>query len=260
MNVLKRILQLLRIGLTSACAGLLVFAICGPAWAYRPFNGTDAAVADLGEMEVELQPAGRLQEGSNTTLVAPWTVLNFGFAQRWEAVLEGREETPLSPGGPTTFTEGGAFLKHILREGSLQDKEGPSIAIEFGTLLPDSIGENRFGASVASIVSQRFDWGTAHFNLQTELERDQHADVFVSTILEGPSKWTVRPVAEFFYEREFDQFETVSALVGFIWQVRENVAVDFAVREALTNGRSVNEIRAGVTFGVPMRLSGPTHR
>jgi transposase len=45
----------------------------------------------------------------------------------------------------------------------------------------------------------------------TELERDQHADIFVSTILEGPSKWTVRPVAEFFYEREFDQFETVSA-------------------------------------------------
>jgi hypothetical protein len=28
----------------------------------------------------------------------------------------------------------------------------------------------------------------------------------------------------------------------------------------VTNGRSVNEIRAGVTFGVPMRLSGPTHR
>src|SRR5215472_6751401 len=247
-------------GFLPAFAGLFVLAAFDPAWAYRPFNGTDAAVADLGEMEVELQPAGRLQEGSTTTLVAPPTVLNFGFAQRWEAVVEGRGETPLSPGGPTTFTEGGAFLKHVLREGSLQDKKGPSIAIEFGTLLPDSIGENRFGASVAGIVSQRFDWGTASFNLQTELTRDQHADVFVSTILEGPSKWTVRPVAEFFYEREFDQFETVSALVGLICQVRENVAVDFAVREAMTNGRSVNEIRAGVTFGVPMRLSSPTHR
>ncbi|HJU12703.1 MAG TPA: hypothetical protein VJ728_17595, partial [Candidatus Binataceae bacterium] len=28
------------------------------AYAYRPFDGTDAAVADLGEAEVELQPAG----------------------------------------------------------------------------------------------------------------------------------------------------------------------------------------------------------
>ena len=28
------------------------------ALAYRPFDGTDAAVADLGEAEVELQPAG----------------------------------------------------------------------------------------------------------------------------------------------------------------------------------------------------------
>src|SRR5215475_3800631 len=153
---------LLRAGLLPAFAGLFVFAAVDRAWAYRPFNGTDAAVADVGEMEVELQPAGRLQEGSSTTLVAPWTVLNFGFAERWEAVLEWRGETPLSPGGPTTFTEGGAFLKHVLREGSLQDKQGPSIAIEFGTLLPDSIGENRFGASVAGIVSQRFDWGTAH--------------------------------------------------------------------------------------------------
>jgi hypothetical protein len=244
--------------LVAVFAGFFVVAALDPAWAYRPFNGTDAAVADTGEMEVELQPAGRLQEGSSTALVAPATVLNFGFAQGWEAVLEGRGETPLSPGGPTTFTDGGAFLKHVVREGSLQDKQGPSIAIEFGTLLPDSIGENRFGTSLASIVSQRFDWGAVHFNLQAELTRDQHADIFVSTILEGPSKWTVRPVAEFFYEREFDQFETVSALAGLIWQVRENVAVDFAVREAWTNGRPVDEIRAGVTFGVPIRLSGAT--
>src|ERR1700758_3209437 len=77
-----------------------------PAWAYRPFNGTDAAVADPGEVEIELQPAGRLREGSSTTLVAPATVLNFGFAERWEAVVEGRGETPLSPGGQTSFTEG----------------------------------------------------------------------------------------------------------------------------------------------------------
>lgn len=36
-----------------AYASLLDIAL-----AYRPFDGTDAAVADPGEMEVELQPAG----------------------------------------------------------------------------------------------------------------------------------------------------------------------------------------------------------
>jgi hypothetical protein len=55
-----------------------------------------------------------------------------------------------------------------------------------------------------------------------------------------------------FYEKEFGTSNTVSGLVGLIWQVREEVAVDFGVRHAVTSGRSVNEIRAGVTFGLPV--------
>jgi hypothetical protein len=60
----------------------LVIVLCytvwsGSAWAYRPFDGTDAAVAAPGELEIELQPAGRLREsGTATTLVAPATVLS----------------------------------------------------------------------------------------------------------------------------------------------------------------------------------------
>ena len=46
---------------------LCLIAWSGPAWAYRPFDGTDAAVAAPGEVEIELQPAGRLREGGNTT-------------------------------------------------------------------------------------------------------------------------------------------------------------------------------------------------
>ena len=37
--------------------------------------------------------------------------------------------------GPS-FVEGEALLKSVLREGSLQEKSGPSIATEFGLLLP----------------------------------------------------------------------------------------------------------------------------
>ena len=159
---------------------LCLIAWSGPARAYRPFDGTDAAVAAPGELEVELQPAGRLREGGNTTLVAPATVFNFGLSEGWEAVFEGQGQTPLSPSGPTSLTAAGAFLKHVLQPGSLQDKSGPSVATEFGVLLPDSTGSSGVGASLAGIVSQRWDWGTIHLNAETALTREHHVTCFLA--------------------------------------------------------------------------------
>lgn len=238
-------------------AGGCIAALCLTAWpepasAYRPFDGTDAAVAAKGEMEIELQPAGRLRDGSGTSLIAPATVINYGLTTDWEAVLEGIGQTPLSPPGPTNLTAAGAFLKGVLVPGSLQDKTGPSVATEFGVLLPDSAGNSGVGASLAGIVSQRWDWGTINLNVEMVLTRDHHADVFVGAILEGPSTWTVRPVAEVFYENEFGKMETISGLVGLIYRVRDNLSFDVGIRYALTNGHPVDEIRAGVTFGFPL--------
>src|SRR5262249_93416 len=141
-------------GLANAVVRACLVSVCltaavMPASAYRPFDGTDAAVAEKGKMEIELQPAGVLKEFSGTSLVAPAARFNYGRTETWEAVLEGQLETPLSPSGPSTFTAAGAFLKGVLREGSLQDKSGVSVATEFGFLLPDSRGDSRLGASVA---------------------------------------------------------------------------------------------------------------
>ncbi len=238
-----------------------VIALCLTAWsgsasAYRPFDGTDAAVAAPGEVEIELQPAGRLRENGSTTLIAPATVINYGLSEGWEAVLEGQGQTPLSPSGPTSLTAAGAFLKHVLQPGSLQDKTGPSVATEFGVLLPDSTGSSGVGASLAGIVSQRWDWGTIHLNAETVLTRDHHADLFLGGIIEGPSKWSIRPVAEFFYENEFSKAETISGLIGLIWRVRDNLSFDVGLRHALTNGHQVNEVRAGLTFGFPLEMFG----
>ena len=227
--------------------------------AYRPFDGTDAAVADVGELEIELQPAGARWTNEQKTLIAPATVINYGFAKNWELVLETQLETPLSPSGTSNLTSSGVFLKHVLRPGALQDQPGPSIATEFGVLLPDTVGPSGTGFSVAGIVSQRWDWGTAHLNIQGELTRNQNADVFTSLILEGPSKWTVRPVAEFAYEEEFGHAHTASALIGAIWQVRDTLAFDVAFRRASTNGVHANEVRAGLTFGFSVTaLSRPS--
>jgi hypothetical protein len=246
--------QFLKRLLPGACIALGLAAWSDPAAAYRPFDGTDAAVAAPGEVEIELQPAGRLRDETGTSLIAPATVLNYGFSEGWEAVLEGLGQT--SPSGPTSLVAAGAFLKHVLVPGSLQDKSGPSVATEFGVLLPDSTGNSGVGASLAGIVSQRWDWGTVHLNAETALTRDHHADLFLSAIIEGPSKWPVRPVAEFFVEKDFGRFDTVSVLVGLIWQVRDNLSFDVGLRHALTNGHPVNEVRAGLTFGFPLRTFG----
>lgn len=223
----------------------------GRALAYRPFDGTDAAVAKEGELEIELQPAGPKWERGQTTLLSP-ARLNFGLTKEWEAVLEGQLETPLSPSGPTSLSATAAFLKGVLRPGSLQDQTGISIATEFGVLLPEVNGDSRFGASIAGIASQRWHWGAVHFNAAAALTRDHHADVFLGTIIEGPSKWTVRPVAEVFYEQDFGNSHTISGLVGAIWQVRDDLSFDVGFRHALTNSRYVNEIRAGITFGISL--------
>lgn len=239
----------------SLVVALGLVAWSGPASAYRPFDGTDAAVAKTGEMEIELQPVGRLRDESGINLIAPSWVINYGLSPDWEAVFEGQGQTPLSPPGPTSLTAAGAFLKHVIVPGSLQDKAGPSIATEFGVLLPDSTGNSGVGFSLAGIVSQRWDWGTIHLNAETVLTREHRGDLFLGAIIEGPAVWTVRPVAEIFYENEFGKEETFSGLVGLIYRVRDDLSFDVAVRHALTGRHPVNEIRAGLTFGFPLSFS-----
>jgi hypothetical protein len=217
--------------------------------AYRPFDGTDAAVTATGDIEIELGPVEYLRQAAERMLFAPDARINYGFAADWEASLEGDVAHGLTAGVPgTSVIEGEALLKRVLREGSLQEKPGPSIATEFGILLPGINDEHGTGAVLDAIASQRWDWGALHLNAQIELTREQHADYFLDAIIEGPQDWAVRPVSEIFYERDIGMFRTRSALIGGIWQVQDNIAVDFALRGALINNHTEGEIRAGVTF------------
>jgi hypothetical protein len=228
-----------------------IASACGaaPSHAYRPFDGTDAAVADKDQLEIELGPAEYLRQGPPRTLFAPSTVFNYGFAPGWEGVVEGRVAHALSDGvSGTSLIGAGAFLKGVLREGVLQEKTGPSIATEFGVLLPGIRDDRGSGASLAGILSQRWDWGTVHLNTAASLTRQQHADLFLGAIVEGPHDWPVRPVAELFYERDFGLLRTRSALIGAIWQVKADVAFDLGLRGAHVNDRTAGEIRAGITF------------
>jgi hypothetical protein len=236
-------------GVAALVPAVVLACWCGAAQAYRPFDGTDAAVAETGEMEIELGPVEYLRNGADRTLLAPDLRINYGFTPGWEASLEGDAAHGVTVGVPgASLIEAQALLKAVLREGSLQEKPGPSIATEFGLLLPGVNDEPGTGAILDGIASQRWDWGTVHLNAQIALTREQHADYFLDTIIEGPHDWVVRPVSEIFYERDVGLFRTRSALIGAIWQVQDNIAVDFGLRGARVNDHTMGEIRAGVTF------------
>jgi hypothetical protein len=127
-------------------------------FAYRPFDSTDAAVPDLQEAEIKLEPAGILRENAQTSLLAPLLIFNYGFVKNWELVFQGQRQFPLANSDESASINGaGAFLKGVLREGSMQDASGPSIAVEFGPLLPSLHAGSGFGASFGMIVSQRWD-------------------------------------------------------------------------------------------------------
>ena len=123
--------------LRTLLAAAVLTCWCNAAEAYRPFDGTDAAVAETGEIEVELGPVEYLRQGAERTLFAPDYRINYGFASGWEASVEGKAAYGLTAGVPgASLIESDVLLKDVLREGVLQDKPGPSIATEFGILLP----------------------------------------------------------------------------------------------------------------------------
>ncbi len=242
----------------TAALGLLrlVSIAVAAAWplaasAYRPFDGTDAAVAAKGEVEAELGPLGYVVAGDDRTLVAPSVVLNWGLAQRWEAVLEGRHFVRLGSAihEPRLRVEDTALsVKHVLREGGLQERAGASVATELGALLPTLHGEGGVGAEGTLIVSQRWPDLTVHVNGALAWTRAHSPGVFASVILEGRDAWAVRPVGEVFVERERDAPTAFSGLVGAIWRVTDALSLDAAVRAARADGTSTTELRLGLTW------------
>lgn len=230
-------------------AAVLCLAAPPCALAYRPFDGTDADVSKLHEVEIELGPVGYLKDGGGRFLTVPSLVLNYGIAADTELVAQG---TLLEQLGEhehdSRVTETGLFLKHVWRRGSLQDGSGPSVATELGVLLPELHGDSSLGASLAAIVSEKTDFGTVHLNLQYERTRTHNDDLFAGLIVEGPKAWTVRPVAEIYIDREYSASITRSLLVGAIWQFNEDLAFDFGLRAARDGRDNVRELRAGLSW------------
>jgi hypothetical protein len=214
----------------------MFFLVSEPALALRPYDSTDADVAKQGEFELELGPFGWRREGSKTFQIAPAVIGNFGLAGDCELVIQGQREVALDrePDEPhSSIVDNEVSIKQVLRQGTLQDAPGPSVAAEYGLLLPSIHGEKGTGLSVAGILSQRTEAVSMHL-----------------TILEGPYAWTVRPVAEVFGEQASGSPRTTSMLAGAIWRFREGLSFDVAIRRAHDGSETIRELRVGLTWTV----------
>lgn len=241
----------------AATASLVLTALlfASRAEAYRPFDGTDADVAELGSFELELGPVHWYDRAGKNYLIAPATVLNLGIFEHTELVVDFQHFVALGAldGRPRQALRGtDVLVKHVFREGILQGKSGLSVALELGPLTPELNGTAAFGASADLILSYRWAWGTVHFNEWPEYLREHELDLFSGVIVEGPHEWLVRPVSEFFYEQQVRGDRTVSGLIGAIWTPRDSFVLDLGFRAERIGAENVAEIRFGFTWAVPV--------
>jgi hypothetical protein len=221
------------------------------AWAYRPFDQTDADVAQLHEVELEIGPLALQRSRDELIAVAPSLVVNYGLAPHIELVAEGRNERAFGSAGAAADhrwrpQELALSIKAVVRQGSLQGERGPSIALEPSILLPGR-DQSGVGGQVGVILSTAADAGALHFNVVPGLSRQHAAAGTIALIAEGPRAWRVRPVAEVEYYKERHLAGIPSALGGVIGRGGESWTFDAAVRLERA-GQNIVEGRAGFTW------------
>ena len=247
--------------MTRAGGLIAALALCAswPAFSYRPFDGTDAAVAERGQLEIELGPIGLLREGPERFLVVPALIANVGIADHLELVLEGRHQFLLGEAAGAArarLVDTALSLKAVVRPGELQENSGPSVATEVGVLLPTLNGDPGVGAQATVIVSRRFSRAMIHLNGGVAFSRSHDLDLVSSVIVEGPPAWAVRPVFELFSEGQVAGAFAITGLAGVIWRYSDALAFDAGVRAGRAAGRTLIEGRLGLTFAVDLLARG----
>jgi hypothetical protein len=231
----------------STWLALLLFA--SAAWGYRPFVSTDAAVADLKEMEIELGYFNLERERGKNTFIVPKAVLNYGLVRDLELVGEFAIEE--SPRGSVRLADPALSLKAVLREGVLQEKNGPSFAVEAGPLLPSTNKEeNRWGFEGLGILSAKLGSLIYHLNFGGGVDRLQNNPFMLwGVIAELPIVEKLRLVGEINGESVRGKTPENSALLGFIWEAPwQNVFLDAGVRRGISRAAADWMVTTGLTF------------
>jgi hypothetical protein len=229
---------------------LTSMAWSGTAGAYRPFDQTDAGVAETHDIELELGPVDYQHEPSGGTYI-PGFILNYGVVERVELVFDAHHVFLF--GGPDPAAgrrqlDTELLGKVVVRQGVLQDRPGPSVAIEAGAILPTVPVAGGVGAALTVVASERWPALALHLNAEADYTRAGTFAFIGGAILEGPNAWKVRPVGEFFFSHDDGAPVMLSGLGGAIWRATPHLAFDAAGRLARQDDGRVIEIRAGLTW------------
>lgn len=227
------------------------------AWGYRPFASTDAAVADPKEMEIEVGYFTLERAKGKNTFIVPKVVLNYGIIRDLEVVGEFTVQKPQDD--EVQLVDPGLFLKAVLKEGVLQDKEGVSLAVEAGSLLPSTgQGERRFGFEGIGILSGRLSPFTCHVNIGGGVDNAKGNPFAIwGVIAELPVLPNLRVVGEVNGDSVKGKPPDNSALLGLIWQPPSSkVLIDIGIRKGISSGAPDWQFTMGLTYSFPV-VSSP---
>ena len=228
---------------------VLLLLFTDVAWGYRPFVSTDAAVADLKEMEIEIGYFNLERERGKNTFIVPKAVLNYGLIRNLELVGEFAVEEPRH--GSARLIDSALSLKAVLKEGVLQEKNGISFAVEAGPLLPSTNKEeNRFGFEGIGILTGKLNALTYHVNFGGGVDRVQSNPFMIwGVIAELPIVEKLRLVGEVNGESVRRNTPDSSALIGFIWNSPlSNVSIDAGLRRGISRAAADWMFTTGLTF------------
>jgi hypothetical protein len=115
-------------------------------------------------------------------------------------------------------------------------------------LLPGFREEEGFGGVCSAIASLRAGPALLHLNASVALDRTGNVAVEPALIVEGPPRWPVRPVAEALWSHEWGGGNAATLLLGIIWQMREDLSLDAALRGGRSEGATLFEAPGGFTW------------
>ena len=227
---------------------MLLFFSKSAAWAYRPFISTDAAVADVNEMEIELGYFNWEREKGKTTFFSPKAALNYGFLHNFELVGEFAVEEPGH--GSVRLVDAALSVKAVFKEGVLQEKDGVSFAIEAGPLLPSTNKDEKgVGFEGIGILSGKLKPVTYHVNFGGGVDREHDPFAVLGLIVELPITPKLRLVGEIDVESVRGSSPNNSALLGVIWQAPwQNLSLDAGLRRGISHAAAGWMFTTGLTF------------
>jgi hypothetical protein len=235
---------------TTFLIAALLFMQGHAAHAYRPFISTDAGVADLHEVEIEMGYFNLSREGAENTYTVPETVLNYGILNRVEAVAQ--IDADKTDGEPLQLGEPSLSVKVVAKEGFLQDKPGDSVAFETD-LLPSSVvkEEHRTGFQETGIWSHPLLGMIFHVNLGGGIDQYKtDAFLFMGTIAERPLTKTFRLVGEITSQSQPELAPNNSGLLGVIWETpNPNLFLDAGARRGLSTQAPDWQLTTGFSYG-----------